>query len=40
MEEVLSCSRYIHPDGVVRYYDKQEAQGAGVVRQLDKGRWE
>ena len=32
--------RYIHPDGVVRYYDQQEAQGARMVRQMDKGRWE
>ena len=30
--------RYIHPDGVVRYYDKREAEGAKIVRQMDKGR--
>jgi vacuolar protein sorting-associated protein 13A/C len=32
-------ARYIHPDGVVRYYDRQEALGARMVRQMDKGRW-
>lgn len=31
-------ARYIHPDGVVRYYDKKEAAGAKMVRQVDKGR--
>eukprot|EP00092_Neocalanus_flemingeri_P033380 GFUD01036296.1.p1 GENE.GFUD01036296.1~~GFUD01036296.1.p1 ORF type:complete len:2741 (+),score=704.42 GFUD01036296.1:512-8224(+) len=31
-------ARYIHPDGVVRYYDKKEAIGARLVRQVDKGR--
>jgi len=31
-------ARYIHPDGVVRYYDKKEAVGARLVRQVDKGR--
>ena len=31
-------ARYIHPDGVVRYYDKKEAIGAKMVSQVDKGR--
>ena len=31
-------ARYIHPDGVVRYYDKKEALGARIVSQVDKGR--
>jgi len=31
-------ARYIHPDGVVRYYDRREAEGAKIVRQMDKGR--
>ena len=31
-------ARYIHPDGVVRYYDNKEALGARIVSQVDKGR--
>ena len=31
-------ARHIHPDGVVRYYDRKEAAGARIVRQVDKGR--
>ena len=34
----IHIHRYIHPDGVVRYYDKKEAVGARLVRQVDKGR--
>ena len=30
-------SRYIHPDGVIRYYDMKEAQGAKILQQLAKG---
>jgi len=30
--------RYIHPDGVVRYYDLKEAKGAKILRQVEKGR--
>ena len=28
----------MHPDGVVRYFDRKEAVGAKILRQLDKGR--
>lgn len=30
-------ARYIHPDGVIRYYDMKEAQGAKILQQLAKG---
>lgn len=30
-------ARYIHPDGVIRYYDQKEAQGAKILQQLAKG---
>merc|ERR1719319_200795 len=36
--ERMRTTRYIHPDGVVRYYDSAEAEGAKMVRQMDKGR--
>jgi len=32
-------ARYIHPDGVVRYYDRKEAEGQRILSQVEKGRY-
>ena len=31
--------RFLHPDGVVRYYNLREAAGSKYLRDLDKGRY-
>ena len=38
VSERARSARHIHPDSVVRYYDRKEASGARIVRQVDKGR--
>ena len=35
---MLLLCRYIHPDGVVRYYDRKEAEGVRILSMVDKGR--